>query len=333
MRAHDMGSILAAGKFATRKAYGLALRALGQANSAVVALDADVSNSTFAEMFAKDPSLSNRFVECKIAEQNMISVAAGISAAGKVPFVSTFAKFVTRAYDQIEMAILSGANIKVVGSHAGVSLAADGPSQMGLPDIAWFRSFTTVKDHRGNPAATCSSPPMPTPRTRSRSRWPSTRASATCGPSAPRSSSSTRRRPRVQPRRLRRSSAKDATAARRLRLHGARGQQGDQASTRPASTASLVDLYSLPFDADALLDLAAANNGYVVTVEDNYGASIGSAVADVFAGSGDGFTVKQMHVNTFPKSSRSAEEALKMTGLDVPSITRQCLQLLEVGVV
>ena len=87
----------ASGKFATRKAYGLALRALGHANPRVYALDADVRNSTFAEWFANDKELADRFVECKIAEQNMISVAAGLSAAGKIPFCSTFAKFVTRA--------------------------------------------------------------------------------------------------------------------------------------------------------------------------------------------------------------------------------------------
>ncbi|MCC7205612.1 MAG: hypothetical protein IT441_11070, partial [Phycisphaeraceae bacterium] len=92
------------GKMATRRAYGVALRALGQANPAVVALDADVKNSTFAEMFSKDPQLAARFFECRIAEQNMVSVAAGLSAGGMVPFASTFAKFFTRAYDQIEMA-------------------------------------------------------------------------------------------------------------------------------------------------------------------------------------------------------------------------------------
>src|SRR5690606_7534258 len=108
-------------------------------------LDADVSNSTFAEMFYKDDALKDRYFECRIAEQNMFSVAAGVSAAGKIPYCSTFAKFVVRGYDQIEMAVNSGANFKVVGSHAGISLAADGPSQMSLPDVAWFRSFATMQ--------------------------------------------------------------------------------------------------------------------------------------------------------------------------------------------
>src|SRR5262249_48231021 len=104
-------------------------------------------------MFRKDAGLAQRFIECKIAEQNMFSVACGMGGVvgNKIPFCSTFAKFVTRAYDQIEMAINSGANFKIIGSHAGISLASDGPSQMSLLDVAWFRSLSTMKDHRGNP--------------------------------------------------------------------------------------------------------------------------------------------------------------------------------------
>src|ERR1044072_5774024 len=88
----------------------------------------------------------------------MISVAAGLSAAGKIPFCSTFAKFVVRAYDQVEMAIISGANIKITGSHAGVTLAADGASQMSLPDAAFSRSCCHVKTFNGQPACRCFSP-------------------------------------------------------------------------------------------------------------------------------------------------------------------------------
>ncbi len=151
VKALDMETVLHTGKMATRRAYGVALRTLGGISPDVVVLDADVSNSTFAESFAKDAKLADRFVECKIAEQNMVSVGAGMSAGGKIPFCSTFSKFMTRAYDQIEMALYSGANIKLVGSHSGITLAADGPSQMSLPDVAWFRSLSTTTDHRGNP--------------------------------------------------------------------------------------------------------------------------------------------------------------------------------------
>ena len=149
LKEFSLDGALAEGKLATRRAYGIALRALGIADPNVVVLDADVKNSTFAEDFYKDEQLTQRFFECQIAEQNMFSAAVGLSAASKVPFVSTFAKFITRGYDQIEMAVNSGANLKIVGSHAGITLAADGPSQMGLPDVSWFRAFSKLTNHKG----------------------------------------------------------------------------------------------------------------------------------------------------------------------------------------
>jgi len=119
---------------ATREAFGAALAALGEANPSVVALDADVKNSTFTDKFGKQ--FPDRFFENFIAEQNMIGAAIGLAATGKVPFVATFAAFLTRAYDFIRMAAISQSNIKLIGTHVGVSIGEDGPSQMGLEDIA-----------------------------------------------------------------------------------------------------------------------------------------------------------------------------------------------------
>ncbi|HWL93359.1 MAG TPA: transketolase, partial [Phycisphaerae bacterium] len=150
MKRAGLDGVAAKGKMATRRAYGAALLALAESDPRIVALDGDVSNSTFSEILGKKhPS---RFVECKIAEQNMISVAAGLAAAGFIPFASTFAKFVSRAYDQIEMAQITRANIKIVGSHAGVSLAADGPSQMSLHDVAYFRCAGDADNGMEQPA-------------------------------------------------------------------------------------------------------------------------------------------------------------------------------------
>jgi transketolase len=98
-----------------------------------------------------DEELRERFFECRIAEQNMLSCAGGLAAGGKLTFVSTFGKFLVRAYDQLEMGLISQFNLKLVGSHVGVSLAADGPSQMALPDVAFFRALTTVRTHEGQP--------------------------------------------------------------------------------------------------------------------------------------------------------------------------------------
>ncbi len=124
---------------ATRKAYGQALKRIFPRYPNMVVLDAEVSNSTYAEIFKKD--YPDRFFEMYIAEQNMVGTALGLSTRGEIPFLSTFAAFFTRAFDQIRMSQYSNANIKFCGSHAGVSIGEDGPSQMGLEDIALFRSI------------------------------------------------------------------------------------------------------------------------------------------------------------------------------------------------
>ncbi len=124
---------------ATREAYGRALVRIYPQFPTMVSLDAEVSNSTGAATF-KD-AYPDRFFEMYIAEQNMVGAAVGLARRGKIPFVSTFAAFLSRAFDQIRMSVYSDANIKFIGSHAGVSIGQDGPSQMGLEDIAMFRAI------------------------------------------------------------------------------------------------------------------------------------------------------------------------------------------------
>jgi transketolase len=126
------------GGIATRDAYGQALAALGTARGDVVALDGEVGDSTRAEFFAKEHP--DRYFECYIAEQQMVAAAVGLAARGFVPYASTFAAFLTRAYDFVRMASVSGAGINLVGSHAGVAIGQDGPSQMGLEDLAMMRA-------------------------------------------------------------------------------------------------------------------------------------------------------------------------------------------------
>ena len=205
---------------ATRKAYGEALAALGAARGDVVALDGEVSNSTFAEQFAK--AHPERYFEMYIAEQQMIAAAVGLQVVGWRPYASTFAAFLTRAYDFVRMAAVSRARICLSGSHAGVSIGEDGPSQMGLEDIAALRAIhgsvvlhpsdanqtaklvAAMADHDGiayirtlRPATQCSTGQMRSsrsaaaacsaPRTRTRSR------------SSPRESPCTRRSPPPTP--------------------------------------------------------------------------------------------------------------------------------------
>jgi transketolase len=123
----------------TRTAYGNALQRIYPAFPAIVCLDGEVSNSTRADRFKE--AYPQRFFEMYIAEQNMAGVAVGLSCRGKIPFVSSFAAFLSRAFDQVRMSQYSDANIKIVGSHAGVSIGQDGPSQMGLEDLAAFRTI------------------------------------------------------------------------------------------------------------------------------------------------------------------------------------------------
>ena len=331
MRKLDMESVLHTGKLATRKAYGIALRALGETMPDVVTLDADVSNSTFAETFRKDPALANRFVECKIAEQNMFSVGAGMSAAGKVPFCSTFAKFVTRGYDQIEMAMNSGANLKVVGSHAGISLASDGPSQMSLPDVAWFRALSSIKDHRGNPGCYILQPAD------------AFAAYALTGVMAEYEGLCYMRTLRPETEFLYNddqvfnlggfetlNKGRDLViCAAGYMVHEA--NKAVELLDEAGVSATLLDMYSIPFDTDKLMDIIAQNGGYVISLEDNYGAGLGGAIADALAESGDGFTLEQMYVRRIPKSARTPEEMLEMCGLTAKDVLTKAMELLQVA--
>merc|ERR1719376_276316 len=125
---------------ATRQAYGSALAKIAKSNSRVVALDGDMKNSTFSQNLLKVDK--DRFIECFICEQNLIGVGIGIACRDRtVAFASTFAAFLTRGFDNLRMGVISQTNLNIVGSHCGVSIGEDGPSQMALEDLAMFRSL------------------------------------------------------------------------------------------------------------------------------------------------------------------------------------------------
>ncbi|MFZ0736129.1 MAG: transketolase [Candidatus Acidiferrales bacterium] len=128
----------AGAQVATREAYGYALKRLGAVNPHIVAISGDVKNSTFSEIFGD--AYPDHFYQGYIAEQNLVSVGVGLAARGKVPFVDTFACFMSRAYDEVRMAAISRSSIKLCGSHCGVSIGEDGPSQMALEDLSMFRA-------------------------------------------------------------------------------------------------------------------------------------------------------------------------------------------------
>lgn len=321
--------MLEQGKLAPRKAYGVALQTLGHLNPHIVALDGDVKNSTYAEYFAQDEALRERYFECRIAEQHMLSCAGGLAAGGKVPFVSTFGKFLIRGYDQLEMDIVSRLNIKLVGSHTGVSLAADGPSQMALPDVAFFRAFTTVRNRADTPMMYLLNPAD------AYAAYALTLAMAAHdGPCYMRTM-----RPDVpflydETTRFTLGGHHVLVEGRDLLLlaSGYMVHEAYKALSRlkkKGITATLVDLYSLPFDATVMARLVQEHQGYVLTLEDNYGAGFGSAVADALSGYGQPYRLKQLYVRQIPKSGRTPDDVLCYLGLDAEAIVQAALGILE----
>ncbi len=324
-------ALASAKKISPRRAYGMALGALGDANEAVVALDADVKNSTYAETFAK--AHPDRYFEARIAEQNMVSVAAGLSAAGKIAFVSTFGRFLERAFDQIEMAIIGGARIKLVGTHVGVTLAADGPSQMALADVAFARALSHTKDAQGRSLVVL------TPSD-AMSAYKLVLAMAEYdGPAYlravrgdlsvlygddetfPMHGSKVVRRPAGAPAVVLAASGYlvhsclDAAAV--LEGHGV--------------SAAVVDAYALPLDADPILDMARNARAAVLAVEDNYVGGLGSELAEVAAALAAPVTVESLGVRRIPKSGRTAADVLDYVGLSVPEIAAAAERLARRG--
>ncbi|MFZ5829033.1 MAG: transketolase [Planctomycetota bacterium] len=329
LRALGQEEILEKGSLAPRKAYGVALRVLGRHDPRVVALDGDVRNSTYSDKFHDDPELRARFFECKIAEQNMVSCAGGLASEGKIPFLSTFGKFLVRAYDQAEMALISGFALKMTGSHVGASVASDGPSQMALSDVAFFRALSEVKTQDGyplvyllNPADAFSAYAL----TLAMAKHPGACYMRTMRPDVPFLYDSQAEFYLGGHRIL--SEGRDMLlAATGFMVHEARraGAMLEERGLEP----TVLDLYSLPLDGAAIAALARANHGCVLTVEDNYGAAFGSAVAEALAAEGNGFHVHQMFVRTLPKSGRTPEDVLEYLRLSPEDIAEAAISLLD----
>ncbi len=319
IKAAGMESALEKCELSTRKAYGAALAALGAADDRVVALDGDVKNSTFAEIFAK--KYPDRYFEARIAEQNMISAAVGLAAAGKVPFVSSFAKFLVRGYDQIEMAGVTNANIKLCGSHAGVSLAADGPSQMGLPDLAFFRAFARSRRMDNQPAC--------------RVMLPSDAVSAfkltemmanidgmcyirTHRPNVPIIYEEDETFEMGGFKHL--IDGEDlAIVASGYMVHVCK-KAVEILEESAGLSATLIDAYCMPLEADEILRIGDDCRGQILVVEDNYIGGIADEVSAAAAASDLGVRVKALYVRAVPKSAKTPEAILKMGHLSAEDI-------------
>jgi transketolase len=264
-------------KVATREAFGDGLRALGDARADVVALDGEVSNSTFSDKLAKVHP--ERFFEIYIAEQQLVSAAVGMQVLGLVPFAATFAAFHARAHDQIRMAAVTGASIRLVGSHAGVSIGEDGPSQMALEDLAMMRAVA------GSTVLYPSCATAAADLTREMADQPGISYLRTTREKTPVLYGPDERFPIGGSKVLRRSGADVAAVlAAGITLHEAlRAHDALRAKGLPVR---VVDVYSVkPIDAATVEACARECGGRLVVVEDHFPeGGLGDAVAEVFAG-------------------------------------------------
>jgi transketolase len=313
-------------KLATRRAYGVALVALGDADERIVALDGDVSNSTFSNMFAK--AHPDRFFECKIAEQNMVTAGAGMAAAGKIPFASSFAKFIARAVDQIDMAAISRANLKIVGSHAGVSLGADGPSQMAVSDVAYFRSLTRVQSDRGGALCHVFHPSDAISAYRCTELMANTDGLCylrTHRPDAdflyPLDETFTLRGCKQL-----REGDRLTIVSGGYMLHTALAAADRLADSGIAC--NVFDAYTFPLDATPILEAARAAGGAILTVEDNYLGGLHAELAEAAAEAGD-VRVIGLTANRIPKSAKTAAEVFAHVGVSVERIVEQATRLVR----
>jgi transketolase len=304
---------------ATRKAYGEALAALGAARGEVVALDGEVSNSTFAELFAK--AHPERFFEMYIAEQQMVAAAVGMQVVGWKPFASTFAAFLTRAYDFIRMAAVSRVRIVLSGSHAGVSIGEDGPSQMGLEDIAAFRAIhgsVVLHPCDSNQTAKLVAQLVDVDGV----AYLRTLRPATPVLYDPDDEFE------IGGSRVLRSSDEDEVAivAAGITVHEA--LKAADALAEEGIVARVIDLYSIkPLDAETLFAAADATQGRLVTVEDHWAeGGLGEAVLAAFADVDERPRVTMLAVREMP-SSGTPDELLATAGIDAEHIAAAARKL------
>jgi transketolase len=308
-------------KIATREAYGTAIAKLGQADSRVVALDADVKNSTFSDKFEK--VAPDRFYESFIAEQVMIGAAMGLAARGAIPFPSTFACFLSRAADFIRMAAISRVGIKMAGSHAGVSIGEDGPSQMALEDLAMCRAqpdiavlypcdavsaerLVALAAYHAGPVYIRTSRPQ-TPVTYSNDETFS-----------------------IGGLKVLRQSGEDVAVVIGAGVTVFEALKAYDALKASGTAIRVIDLYSVaPVDKAALVAAARATGGHLITVEDHYaGGGIGDAVAEAVADAG--FTVHRLAVREIPRSGKP-EELLDRFGISARHIVEAVKAVVSVA--
>ena len=296
---------------ATREAYGNALARIGEADPRIVAVDGDTKNSTYADKFFK--KFPNRSIECFIAEQNMVGVATGFGARGKVPFASTFACFFTRAFDQIRVAGISQANLKLAGSHVGVSIGEDGPSQMGLEDLAMMRAVAGSTVLYPCDAVTTEKLVEQMAQIKGicylRTSRPKTQVIYNNDEQFP-----------IGGAKVLREGDKATVVAAGVTLFEA--LKAADALKSEGIGITVIDAYSIkPLGKEVILAAAKKTNHTVLTVEDHYTeGGLGDAVAGEL--SVDGVKVHKLAVTALPRSGKP-EELLAHFGIDAAAIVKK----------
>ncbi len=302
-------------KIATREAYGAALVRIGEADARVVAMDGDTKNSTYAEKFFK--KFPNRFTECFIAEQNLVAVAIGFATRGHVPFASTFATFFTRAADQIRVAGISQSNLKLVGSHVGISIGEDGPSQMALEDLAMMRAVvgSTVLYPSDAVATEKLLELMATIKGVCFLR--------TSRPKTPVIYGNDEQFP-VGGAKVLRTGDKVTIVGAGVTLFEA--LKAADALKAEGINVTVIDAYSIkPLGKDVILAAAKKTGNTVITVEDHYSeGGLGDAVAGEL--SSEGIKVNKLAVVGIPRSGK-AEELMAAFGIDAAAIIKKVKSL------
>jgi transketolase len=303
---------------ATREAFGAALARIGEVDLRVVAMDGDTKNSTYSDKFYK--KFPQRFTECFIAEQCMVSVATGFSTRGKVPFASTFACFLTRTFDQIRVAGISTANLKLVGSHVGVSIGEDGPSQMGLEDIAMMRAVV------GSSVLYASDAVCAERLVEQMAAHKGICFLRTSRPKTPVLYGNDEQFPIGGAKVLRQSGEDKVTVvAAGVTLYEA--LKAADALNGEGIGITVIDAYSIkPLGKDVIKAAAKKTKNLVVTVEDHYAeGGLGDAVAGEL--SADGVKVHKLAVRELPRSGKPAELMAKY-GIDADAIIQKVKELI-----
>jgi transketolase len=309
---------------ATRKAYGDSLAAIGATDPRLVVLDAEVSNSTFADEFEK--AFSDRYFEMFISEQQLVAAATGLSVRGYTTFASTFAAFFTRAFDFVRMGAISGVDLHLSGSHCGVEIGADGPSQMGLEDLAMMRSVHGSTVLYPSDATSTVALVAEMARTPGISYIRTTRGSYPVLYSAAEAFA-------VGGSKTVRSSETDhvTLVGAGVTLHECL-KAADQLAD-DGIHARVIDCYSVkPIDATALAEAVRITSGRVVIAEDHHPeGGLGSAVTDGLLANGRvNLHVAHLAVRGMPGSG-TGEELLAWAGIDADHITTAARDLLRAG--